>query len=69
LPNLHNFDANDRDEKNFLTWLGISKDAIKKIYQEEIKALMPTANPPEGTGKAGGKKPAGKNSAKAKAKK
>jgi ParB/RepB/Spo0J family partition protein len=72
LPNLRNFDSKNRVENDFLAWLGTTRDTVKKIYQEEIKALMPKANPPEE--KADGEKPGGKKAtekkiAKAKVKK
>jgi ParB/RepB/Spo0J family partition protein len=63
LPNLNYFDNKNQDEKDFIAWLGTTRDAVKKIYQEEIKALMPGAKPPEGAEKADGEKPAGKKAA------
>jgi ParB/RepB/Spo0J family partition protein len=59
LPSLNYFDNKNQAEKNFISWLGSSREAVKKLYQEEIKALMPKAKPPEGAGKAGGGKAAG----------
>jgi ParB family chromosome partitioning protein len=54
LPSLlYGFRIDGPSESNFLAWLGVSKDDIKKLYQEEIKALMPKAEPPDA-----GKKPA-----------
>jgi ParB/RepB/Spo0J family partition protein len=41
LPSPDYFDDNSKDENDFLAWLGISRNALKKIYQEEIRALMP----------------------------
>jgi hypothetical protein len=66
LPSLNNLDNKNQDEKDFIAWLGITRDAIKKLYQEEIKALMPKAKPPEDTEKADGEKPAGKKAAEKK---
>jgi hypothetical protein len=63
LPSLNYFDSKNPTERYFIAWLGISLDDLKKIYQEEIKALMPKAKPPEETEKADGKKPAGKKAA------
>jgi ParB/RepB/Spo0J family partition protein len=72
LPSLNYFENQNQSEKELLSWLGTTRDAVKKIYQEEIKALMPKANPPEEKAdgeKPGGKKAAEKKPAKAKAKK
>jgi hypothetical protein len=74
LPNLNNFDIKNRSEEYFFSWLGSSRGAVKKLYQEEIKSLMPKAKPLENTGKADEEKPSGKKTAvkkpaKAKAKK
>jgi ParB/RepB/Spo0J family partition protein len=51
LPSLYRFDNKDPSEEDFISWLGTTREDIKKIYQEEIKALMPKAKPPEDTGK------------------
>jgi ParB family chromosome partitioning protein len=69
LPSTSCFDDKSQDIENFIAWLGTTRDAIKKIYQEEIKALIPQAKPPKDTEKADGEKPAGKKPGKTKAKK
>jgi ParB/RepB/Spo0J family partition protein len=58
LPSLHYFDSKNQSETDFIVWLGTTRDAVKKIYQEEIKALMPKAKPPEETESRPVKKPA-----------
>jgi ParB family chromosome partitioning protein len=63
LPSLNHFDSKNQVETDFIAWLGTTRNAIKKIYQEEIKTLMPEAKAPEDTGKADGEKPAGKKAA------
>ncbi|MDR2049688.1 MAG: ParB/RepB/Spo0J family partition protein [Treponema sp.] len=59
LPSLNRFDIQNQAEKEFLAWLGTTRDAIKKIYREEIMALMPKAKPSGDAGKAGGENQAG----------
>jgi ParB family chromosome partitioning protein len=67
LPNPSNFDHEDQSQKDFIAWLGTTKEAIKKLYQEEIRTLMPKAEPPKAeAGKTDGKKAAAKKTAKAK---
>jgi hypothetical protein len=51
---------------NFIAWLGVSKDDIKKLYQEEITVLMPKTKPAKDDETAGEKKAAAKKPAKAK---
>jgi ParB family chromosome partitioning protein len=63
LPSVFDFNDVNQREKDFISWLGITRDAVKKLYQEEIKALMPKAEPPGDTEKADGKKPSGKKAA------
>jgi ParB/RepB/Spo0J family partition protein len=63
LPNLSYFDNKNQSEKDFLAWLGTTRNAIKKLYQEEIRALMPKDEPSGKTGKAGGEKQGGKKAA------
>jgi hypothetical protein len=60
LPNPGYFETKNPEQKQLFSWLGSSEDAIKKLYKEEIKALMPKAKPPEDTKKAGGEKSSGK---------
>jgi ParB family chromosome partitioning protein len=63
LPDPTQFDRRSRDEEAFFAWLKTTPEAVKKIYQEEIKALMPKVKPPEGAEKAGGEKLPGKKAA------
>jgi ParB/RepB/Spo0J family partition protein len=60
LPSLNHFNSESQRENYFISWLGSSREAIKKLYQEEIKALMPKAKPPVEHEKAAKAKPAGK---------
>jgi ParB family chromosome partitioning protein len=47
-----------QDVKEFIAWLGTTKEELKKLYQEEIKALMPKAASPEDIEKTDAKKSA-----------
>jgi ParB/RepB/Spo0J family partition protein len=60
LPDLNYFENKARDNNYFISWIGCSKKDIRKLYQEEIKALIPKAKPPENPEKADGKKADGK---------
>jgi ParB/RepB/Spo0J family partition protein len=66
LPALYNFESETPSENNFLAWLGVSRNDIKKLYQEEVKALMPQAKPAKDDETEGEKKAAAKKPAKAK---
>jgi ParB family chromosome partitioning protein len=68
LPSLSCFDNKSQSEKDFLAWLGTTRNAIKELYQKKIRALMPKDEPSGKTGKAIGEKQDGKKAAaKAKA--
>jgi len=45
LPNPSYFD-NDYKDNSFMEWVGISKDRLLKLYQEELKLLLPKQKAP-----------------------